>query len=681
MLTANPSTILIVDDQPTNLKMLFSFLQESGFKVLVAQSGESAITKLDKVAPDLILLDVMLPGLDGFETCRRLKATAETQVIPVIFMTALSESLDKIKGLKVGAVDYITKPFQQEEVLARIENQLKIRRLSVQLEAQDQQLQQSQSLLASVLNTSQDGVMVFEAIRDSGGKIVDFKWILANPAAEKMTGRTSHDLLGKQLLVELPGNREAGLFDRYVTVAETGMPQEREFYYDYDGIKAWFVHVAVKLGDGFAVTFRDISDRKQAADALLIAQKRLEYLLSSSPAIIYTCKLDNYRTTFISENITLLLGYTTQEYLEDSRFWESHIHPDDKEGILAEFPQLLERRQHSFEYRFLHQDGTYRWLLDVLKLVRDEEGNPIECIGSMSDITQRKQVEAELQESQRWLSAITEANPNILYVYDLIERRNIYINREVYTILGYTPEEVEQMGITVLQSLMHPEDFAAVPKHFRCFESAKDGEILEFEDRMRHKKGEWHWLFARETVFTRNTDGKPKQILGTATDISDRKAIEIALQQSEARLQNLAANVPGMLYEFLRYSDGSFGFAYVSSGCRDIIELEPEQIVENSAPVFEQVHPDDEQSLYDSLEASSQTLEAWAWEGRIITPSGKLKWIQGAARPEHCDNGEILWHGLTIDVSDRVLVQESLRESEERFRSMADSTAVLLWMS
>src|ERR671933_1755983 len=141
MLTANPSTILIVDDQPTNLKMLFSFLQESGFKVLVAQSGESAITKLDKVAPDLILLDVMLPGLDGFETCRRLKATAETQDIPVIFMTALCESLDKIKGLKVGAVDYITKPFQKEEVLARIENQLKIRKLSKQLEEQNQQLQ------------------------------------------------------------------------------------------------------------------------------------------------------------------------------------------------------------------------------------------------------------------------------------------------------------------------------------------------------------------------------------------------------------------------------------------------------------------------------------------------------------------------------------------------------------
>jgi PAS domain S-box-containing protein len=537
MLTANPSTILIVDDQPTNLKMLFSFLQESGFKVLVAQSGESAITKLEKVAPDLILLDVMLPGLDGFETCQRLKATAETKDIPVIFMTALSESLDKIKGLKVGAVDYITKPFQQEEVLARIENQLKIRRLSVQLEAQNQQLQKSQSLLTSVLNTSQDGVMVFESIRDSQGKIVDFKWILANPVTEKMTGRTPQDLLGKQLLMELPGNREAGLFDRYVTVVETGIPQEREFYYDYDGIKAWFAHVVVKLGDGFAVTFRDITERKQAADALLIAQKRLEYLLSSSPAIIYSCKPDDYTATFVSENVNLLLGYEAQEFLEDANFWMTHIHPDDRELIFAELSQLFDLGQNSYEYRFLHKDGTYRWLLDVLKLVRDEEGNPIECIGSMSDITQRKQVEAKLQESQYWLSAITEANPNIVYVYDLIEQRNFFINREVYTILGYTPEEVQQMGTAVLQTLMHPEDFAAVLEHHQRFESAQDGEILEFEYRMRHTNGEWGWLFARETVFARNSDGKPKQILGTAADISDRKAAELELQTAKTALE------------------------------------------------------------------------------------------------------------------------------------------------
>src|SRR4028118_1618318 len=95
--------ILIVDDDATNLKVLFRFLKESGFKVLVAQDGESAIEKLQEVSPDLILLDVMMPGIGGFETCHRLKASAATKDIPVIFMTVLSETVDKLKGLSLGA--------------------------------------------------------------------------------------------------------------------------------------------------------------------------------------------------------------------------------------------------------------------------------------------------------------------------------------------------------------------------------------------------------------------------------------------------------------------------------------------------------------------------------------------------------------------------------------------------
>lgn len=119
-------TILVVDDTPHNIKVLFNFLDEAGFKVLVAKDGESALKKLQEVSPDLILLDVMMPGIDGFETCHRLKANEKTRDIPVIFMTALCDTVDKVKGLTLGAVDYITKPLQYEEVLARIDVHLRL---------------------------------------------------------------------------------------------------------------------------------------------------------------------------------------------------------------------------------------------------------------------------------------------------------------------------------------------------------------------------------------------------------------------------------------------------------------------------------------------------------------------------------------------------------------------------
>ncbi|MEO0685423.1 MAG: response regulator [Cyanobacteria bacterium J06649_11] len=131
--------ILLVDDNPTNLKVLFEAIGGYGWKTLMATDGESAIEQAEYAKPDLILLDVMMPGIDGFETCRRLKENSITEHIPVIFMTALSDTTDKVKGLEIGAVDYITKPFQQEEVIARLKLHLKLSLLNRNLEQQVQE--------------------------------------------------------------------------------------------------------------------------------------------------------------------------------------------------------------------------------------------------------------------------------------------------------------------------------------------------------------------------------------------------------------------------------------------------------------------------------------------------------------------------------------------------------------
>lgn len=135
-LKPSQQTILVVDDNPTNIQVLFDVLDASGYRVAIAKNGESALNRLQGSLPDLILLDVMMPGIDGFETCRRIKANPQTSDIPIIFMTALSDTVDKVKGLKLGAVDYITKPIQHEEVLVRINIHLQLRHLNQTLEAQ-----------------------------------------------------------------------------------------------------------------------------------------------------------------------------------------------------------------------------------------------------------------------------------------------------------------------------------------------------------------------------------------------------------------------------------------------------------------------------------------------------------------------------------------------------------------
>ncbi|MCK5717906.1 MAG: hybrid sensor histidine kinase/response regulator [Thiomargarita sp.] len=134
------NTVLIVDDTPENIGVLFECLAHQNFHILVAENGKNALDIAEHKHPDLILLDIMMPGIDGFETCRQLKSNTETQDIPVIFMTALSDTSNKIKGFQLGAVDYITKPFQQYEVLARIKTHLSLRQLQKQLEVQNEQL-------------------------------------------------------------------------------------------------------------------------------------------------------------------------------------------------------------------------------------------------------------------------------------------------------------------------------------------------------------------------------------------------------------------------------------------------------------------------------------------------------------------------------------------------------------
>lgn len=140
MTAAKEPQILIVDDSPTNATALLAILQQAGFNVVVANNGESALKKVKETPPSLILLDVMLPEMDGFEICLRLKQIKEAQDIPVIFMTALSKIEDKVKGLSMGAVDYVTKPLQKEEVIARVNVHLKLSNLNKQLEAQSQEL-------------------------------------------------------------------------------------------------------------------------------------------------------------------------------------------------------------------------------------------------------------------------------------------------------------------------------------------------------------------------------------------------------------------------------------------------------------------------------------------------------------------------------------------------------------
>ncbi|MEJ2156059.1 MAG: response regulator [Desulfobacteraceae bacterium] len=136
-------TILVVDDNPDNLRLLSGILQEHGYRVRLVPNGERALATIRKEAPGLILLDIMMPVMDGFEVCRQLKAENATAGIPIIFISALHETIDKVKAFSLGGVDYITKPFKSEEVIARVKTHLTLRFLQIEMEKKHAELQKA----------------------------------------------------------------------------------------------------------------------------------------------------------------------------------------------------------------------------------------------------------------------------------------------------------------------------------------------------------------------------------------------------------------------------------------------------------------------------------------------------------------------------------------------------------
>ncbi len=195
------ATILIVDDNPTNLDLLAESLSQVGFKVLVAKDGQRAIRQAELAQPDLILLDVMMPGIDGFETCRRLKAYQATRDIPVIFMTALAETSNEVKGLQLGAVDYITKPIQIERVLARLETHLTLHNLQKEIQDKNNQLQQKiieRQQTEQALRQSEGQYRTLVETMNEGLVILNPNGLISyvNDRYCQMFGYVCHDLIG-----------------------------------------------------------------------------------------------------------------------------------------------------------------------------------------------------------------------------------------------------------------------------------------------------------------------------------------------------------------------------------------------------------------------------------------------------------------------------------------------------
>lgn len=225
-------TLLIIDDNPNNLEVAVSALDSLGSTVLVSRSGESGLKRAIYAQPDLIFLDVLMPDMDGFETCQSLKANPQTQLIPIIFMTALSSPDDKVKGLEVGAVDYVTKPIHLEELLARTKVHLRLCALTKTLESKntvlkaeiEQRIATEQTLTETVerLQKAQSQLIVSEKMAALGNLVAGVAHEISTPIGTSITAAsTLADETENFLKAIEKGLLKRSVLDRYTHVAQS----------------------------------------------------------------------------------------------------------------------------------------------------------------------------------------------------------------------------------------------------------------------------------------------------------------------------------------------------------------------------------------------------------------------------------------------------------------------------
>ena len=400
--------------------------------------------------------------------------------------------------------------------------------------------------------------------------------------------------------------------------------------------------------------------RRQAEKTLKTTNERLNYLLTSTSAAIYTAKTSgDYGATSITENIKQMTGYEPREFIENSSFWIDRVHPEDRERILNELPGIFEQETYTYEYRFLFRDGNYRWVRDDMKLVRDKHGNPIEIIGYWIDITERKQAEEALRESEeKYRDLVERANDGIVIGQDGILR---YVNPRLAHMGGYTVEELTGAPIF---DFFFPQDRAKFIDRYKRRLAGEDVPTV-YESTLKHKNGSTIEVEINAGVISYN--GKPADLV-LIRDITERKRAEEKLGESEKKYRAVVEISPDGIAIASKgrhvFANQSLARIFRVSGPDDLL----------GKPMMDYIHPDYREIVRERIE---KLIKGGALapliEEKMIRADGTVIQTEVAAAPLEYQ-GEQAVLAIIRDITDRKHAEAALRESEENFRRSLDDS-------
>jgi len=412
-----------------------------------------------------------------------------------------------------------------------------------------------------------------------------------------------------------------------------------------------------------------------------------------------------------NENNYRLLGYELGEVEPSYERWRDRLHPDDRERVeTAPAQEIQTRSALQMDYRVIHPDGSIHWIVDRARWHYDAAGKPVQLLGVAIDITERKAIEEAyhnlnhelerrvqaqtqqlqasetiLRQREREFRTLAENSPDAIFRFDL-EFCYLYLNPAAERTLGLPRSVV--LGKADRELNLPAEAIATWEQMLQTVVQTRKLLTVEFSV-PAYSGGQW---FQSHNIPEFDPDGNLVSILVIERNITALKQTEAALRQSEQRFQRLAANIPGIIFQFCIATDGTRTFSYISPQVETLFGISAAAVQQDAEIFINCCHPGYRASLEASIVESFTTLTPWNWEGRFVSPSGQVIWIQGASKPERQHNGDVLWDGMVIDISDRKRSEadrlrlevereqavEALRYSEEQLRTIFENAPIAI---
>ncbi|WGR98599.1 EAL domain-containing protein [Bradyrhizobium sp. ISRA443] len=514
-------TVLVVDDTPAMLRVAAEHLERDGFNVTVARDGEEALARAELVQPDLVLLDVMMPRIDGFETCRRLRGITGLEDIPVIFMTGLSDSDNTVRAFAAGGVDYVTKPFQPEELLARVRTHLTLRAAQQTAKQAEQEAKEAHARLLDALEVIPEGLAVFDA---------EDRYVLWNKRYAELYAESGEIIRGMKFEETLRsglargqypdavGREEEWLAARLARHAEPRCAHEQHLPGD-----RWLRIEERRTADGGSVGIRiDITDLK-------LREESFKLLFEGNPIPMWVYDRESLRIVAVNNAAVDHYGYSREKFVSMSIL---DIRPrEERDDVLAAIAMNeSDKARQERSWRHLKADGT---LIDVSIYSHKlrYEGRDAALIAAI-DITQRKRAETELRETREFLDMVIENAPTPIIVKDAQRFKYILLNRAAERLLGVP--RTRYIGKTAFE-VYSKEEAESITGQDRAIVKSRRQQF--FDEHWLDTPGNGRRNVKSTSFPVLSATGDPQYLLAVIEDVTERK-------EAQARIQHMTLHDP-----------------------------------------------------------------------------------------------------------------------------------------